>query len=111
MAASCPPLEGYAPSRSGPGLAWVVLALALAPALLAVWLVPGFVTQDGPAHLYNAHILVESLRADTPLERAYEVRWRPLPNWGGHLALAGLLAAGVPPWTADRLLTSATLVA
>ena len=108
MAASRPPLEELPWRRSG--LAWFVLALALTPALLAVWLVPGFVTQDGPAHLYNAHILVESFREGDSLGRAYEVRWRPLPNWGGHLILAGMLTAGVPAWTADRLLTSATLV-
>src|SRR4051794_37532554 len=29
--------------------------LALVPGLAAVWSVPWFVTQDGPAHLYNAH--------------------------------------------------------
>jgi len=92
----------------GPRDAIVILAM-LAPALAAIWLVPWFVTQDGLAHLYNAEILVDSLRGGPRFGRWYEVRWEPLPNWGGHLTLMGLLAL-VPPRTADRIMTSTTLV-
>lgn len=90
-------------------LGWLVLVLALSPPLAAVALVPGFVTQDGPAHLYNAHILRESLRNDSPYRDTYAVRWQPLPNWAGHLALVGLMSAGVPPRAADRFLMAGTL--
>ena len=34
--------------------------------LSAVWAVPWFVTQDGPAHVYNAQILAESFDAGSP---------------------------------------------
>lgn len=103
-------VDDPASARSRPhGLrdAAVVLAM-LAPALLAIWLVPWFVTQDGLAHLYNAEILVDSLRGGPTFGRWYEVRWEPLPNWGGHLTLMGLLAL-VPPRTADRIMTTITL--
>lgn len=87
------------------------LVLAVGPAVAAIWLVPGFVTQDGPAHLYNAQILASSLvGGDSPFDAAYEVRWSPLPNWAGHLALAGLMAAGASPWVADRIVMTTTLV-
>lgn len=86
----------------------VILAM-LAPALAAIWFVPWFVTQDGLAHLYNAEILVDSLRGGPRFGRWYEVRWEPLPNWGGHLTLMGLLAL-FPPRTADRIMTSIALV-
>lgn len=89
----------------------VVLLLALLPTALAIWIVPGFVTQDGPSHTYNAHILLESLRRgpDSPFAPAYEPRWRPLPNLGGHLGLMGLLAM-LPPRAADRAMTTFSLV-
>ena len=37
------------------------------------------------------------------------VQWQPLPNWVGHLALAGLLGV-VSPWSADRIMMSVTLL-
>ena len=83
--------------------------LALLPALSAVWLVPWFVTQDGPAHLYNAHIIARSADPESPFRPYYQVRWSPLPNWSGHLVLAGLVSS-LPPRSADRLMTSLTLV-
>jgi hypothetical protein len=90
-------------------LGLVVLALALLPALAAIWCVRGFLTQDGPAHLYSAQVLLDSLRPDSPYQAVYEVRWQPLPNWAGHLALMGLLAV-LPAWVAEKVLISATFV-
>lgn len=95
-----------APSRHAP---WLTLAACLTPALLAVWLVPGFVTQDGPTHLYNARILLASLRPGSPFEAVFHVRWQPLPNWSGHLATMALVAI-VPPRVAGRVIDSATMV-
>ncbi|WP_165073407.1 hypothetical protein [Paludisphaera rhizosphaerae] len=87
----------------------MLVLLMLAPTLAAIWTVPWFTTQDGLAHLYNATILVDSLRGGPVFGDSYEVRWDPLPNWGGHLTLIGLLAI-VPPRTADRIMTSLTLI-
>ncbi len=90
---------------------WGIFFLSLVPTVLAIWLVPGFVTQDGPAHLYNAHILNKSLLlgSQSPFYDAYQANWRLMPNWGGHLILMGLQSV-VSPRVADRLLTTMTLV-
>jgi hypothetical protein len=87
----------------------VLFVAALLPALGAIWATPWFITQDGPAHLYNAHIIARSGDPHSPFRGVYQVRWSPLPNWAGHLSLVALLSL-VPPRTADRLMTSLTLV-
>lgn len=87
---------------------WVFF-VSLLPALVAVWSTPWFVTQDGPAHLYNAQIITRSFDADSPFNAFYHVRWQPLPNWVGHLSLALLLRA-MPAREADRIMTTLTLV-
>lgn len=85
-----------------------IFLLALLPALGAIWATPWFVTQDGPAHLYNAQIITRSSDPDSTLSRYYRVRREPLPNWVGHLSLAALLRV-IPPRVADRLMTTVTL--
>jgi hypothetical protein len=109
-----PDRAGFAATATGTeahdaGWGWAVLALCLAPALAAIWCVPCFVTQDGPAHLYNAQILVWSFDPSSPFRDVFTVHWRPIPNWAGHLLLAGLVAL-LPAWVADRIITSLTLV-
>jgi hypothetical protein len=83
----------------------------LAPVVVAIWTLPWFVTQDGPAHVYNAQVLLDlTTRGEaSPFARVYEARFRPVPNWAGHLALMGAMTA-LPPRAADRLLMTATLV-
>ena len=102
--------QGHQPRPPGHGrLTWLALVVALGPAVAAVWWHPAFVTQDGPAHLYNAHNLAQSLDPASPFRDTFAVRWEPLPNWAGHLALAGLVAT-LPARMADRLMTTVTLV-
>ncbi len=101
---SSPPQE---PSAS-PRRAALAALLAVTPALMAIVLFEGFVTQDGPAHLYNAHVLARSFDPASPFQHVFEVRWEPLPNWAGHLALMGLVSAFTPR-LADRLMTATTL--
>ena len=86
-----------------------VLVAALAPAVAAVWTTGWFVTQDGPAHVYNAQVLAWSFDRNSPFRTVYTIQWQPIPNWAGHLALAGLVTA-CPAWVADRIMTSVTLV-
>lgn len=104
---------GPVSAETGPGWprwrGWIILAVALAPASAAIWAVPAFVTQDGPAHLYNAHILNESLGAESAFRDTFQVRWSPLPNWSGHILLMGLLAA-LDPRSADRMATTLPLI-
>jgi hypothetical protein len=90
----------------------VTLGIALAPALIAIWAVPWFITQDGPAHVYNAQILATSVggfEPGSPWRDVYAVRWQPIPNWAGPISLAGLVAC-MPAWLADKIMTSLTLV-
>ncbi len=88
---------------------WLVFGAALLPALAAIWSVPEFDTQDGPAHLYNAEIIARSFDPQSPFQGVYTVRWEPLPNWAGHVLTAALVAL-VPPETAERMVVSITLV-
>src|SRR3954471_24722592 len=87
---------------------WLQTGFLLFPVLLAIWIVPGFTTQDGPAHVYNAWILADSFSSHSSYDPYFEVRWQPLPNWAGHLALAALFQV-VSPRAADRILMSLTL--
>ena len=79
---------------------WGLIAFALfaVPALAAIWCVPYFTTQDGPLHLLNAHITVELFKQPAAFGHLYAMRWYPLPYWGGHLLLTGLLS-----FTSERI--------
>jgi len=92
-------------------LGWGLIALvfALAPALAAIIVVPEFTTQDGPAHLYNARILNASLETGSPFSGTFEIGWRPLPNWAGHL-MTMAMDRFLPPGIAARAMTALTLV-
>ena len=94
-----------ASSRSG----ILVLAAALVPILGAVWGVRWFVTEDGPAHLYNAHIIAKSLGPNSPFAAYYTVHWVALPNWTGHLVTAAVVSL-LPAWAAGSAITTLTLV-
>jgi hypothetical protein len=86
-----------------------VLVISLLPAVAAIWSVAWFVTQDSPAHVYNAEILARSFDSDSPFARTFSIRWQPIPNWVGHILLAGLVRV-IPAWAADRVMTTVTLV-
>lgn len=75
--------------------------------LVPVWAVEYLPTTDGPAHTYNAWIVRERGNAagNPQLGRYLEVDARPLPNWLGHAAMAGLMTA-VPPRVAEKILVS-----
>jgi len=50
-----------------------------------------FITGDGPAHLYNANLLLNIFDgADAPISTYFELNAFPVPNWTGHLVLAFL---------------------
>lgn len=93
-----------------PVAASALLAAALLPTLVALAALPGFITSDGPAHLYNAQIISDLLRGnDSPYRAVYQVRLALAPNWGQYLLLMGLMRM-VPPRAADHLATILTLV-
>lgn len=87
---------------------FVVLALLyIAP----VWSVHYLPTGDGPSHIYNAWILHGLLTGSAPpnIAHAYQIDWKPHPNWTGHLLMAAALTA-VPPLAAEKLLVTFILL-
>src|ERR1051325_10584723 len=96
---------------SPPARRWglTLFALLALPALAAIWLVPYFVTQDGPLHVLNAHITLELMKQHSAFSDLYTVHWSPLPYWAGHLFLTGLLSF-VSERIADRTLVTLTSV-
>jgi hypothetical protein len=70
----------------------VVFGLLALAVMTAIWCVPWFVSQDGPLHLYNAHIMIELLKSESPLQEIYTIRWTPLPYWGAHITLTALMS-------------------
>jgi hypothetical protein len=90
---------------------WALLTVGLlaAPILAAVWSHPWFVTQDGSIYLYNAHIILESLKPGNAFRDYYSVRWVPLPYWIVYVLLGGLMSV-FPDRIADHLIVSLTSV-
>lgn len=81
----------------------------LASTVALVWIFPVFPTQDGPAHLENARLLLELLRGNPQAERFFSLD-RFSPNWVAHLVLAPLLLI-VPAAIAEKIvLTIATVL-
>ncbi len=93
------------------GIGILVRLWPLVPSLLAIWTTSAFATQDGPAHLYNAAILLSQLQGDpNAFGAAFEVRWRPVPNWAGVVAGMALLSTW-PIALCERALATLSLVA
>ena len=77
------------------------------PVVIAIWGIPSFVTQDGPSHLYNAHLINELLRGYAPARDVYRLSWMPMPNLAGHWLLVALMQI-VSARTAGRLFMTFT---
>ena len=71
-----------------------------------------FPSQDGGAHIYNAHILATLAAGDGAGHYAdiYTLNFTALANWADHLLLA-LLTALFSPATAEKMLVSSYVVA
>jgi hypothetical protein len=104
-----PPRRG---SRGGPASGELTaLAMVVAVLLLPLVLCARFPTQDGPAHVENAAILIRHHDPGADhLRRYYTISDRLDPTWLGHLALAGLVAVA-PPRIADKLFVTGYVIA
>lgn len=78
--------------------------------LLPVWMLTPFPTVDGPAHLYNARLMLELWRGNPTVSEFYVLNPLLQPNVLGHVLLAGMMALGLPALLAEKLLLT-TLVA
>lgn len=82
------------------GFFFIILLLHCLPILL---LTP-FVTLDGPAHLYNAHLMFEVLFGKTNIIHSFfEFNTFPEPNWTGHFLLM-VLQAVLPILWAEKVI-------
>ncbi|HYI08257.1 MAG TPA: hypothetical protein VEK57_04230 [Thermoanaerobaculia bacterium] len=87
-------------------LTWLFVALSILH-IVPVWSAGLLPTGDGASHLYNAWIMKGLMAGDAPAQiaSAYEIDWRPHPNWSGHLILVALMTV-VPPLIAEKLFVS-----
>jgi hypothetical protein len=58
--------------------------------LMPIWAFKYFPLQDGPAHINNANIIREYHKRAL-FREYYVLNKEPVPNWFGHLILAGLM--------------------
>ncbi len=100
-------LQGNYLRRLAP-IDWGVIMLS-GFALLPIWTLDVFTTQDGPSHVYNAHALLGVLTGSEPYVSRYDVTLLPSPNWMGG-ALLALLGVALPLRVAERLVLSLSLV-
>ncbi|MCF8374351.1 MAG: hypothetical protein K9H64_22200 [Bacteroidales bacterium] len=78
--------------------------------LLPVLLCRFFPTVDGPAHLYNANLIVEMLKnPGSRLDQFFVFNSNLNPNWTGHLILSGLLFV-FPAWLSEKILVVSFLL-
>ncbi|MCE5272795.1 hypothetical protein LLH00_16065 [bacterium] len=96
--------EENAVSDTGWQWSGLIFAILLALHVISVWGVRFFPSQDGPAHLYNASVIVQYHRPEAIILRDYFVlHCGPQSNRGGHLLLAALLTF-LPPLAAEKVL-------
>jgi len=90
----------------------VAYAVTTGLALIPIWLPSVFPSQDGGAHIYNAHILASLATADDAAHYGdiYTLNFTALANWADHLLLA-VLTALFSPAIAEKLLVSGYVIA
>lgn len=87
-----------------------LFAILLAINVIPVFGVSYFMTGDGPAHLYNAHIIAQLLLKDAPaIADFFELRHALIPNLGGHTLLT-ILTVLVPAALAEKLVYGLCLI-
>jgi len=87
-------------SKFEPAYFYFFLALNLIPVLIFRY----FPTVDGPAHLYNANLIVELLgNPESILHNFYAFNKGINPNWTGHFFLCLFLAV-FPAYIAEKLI-------
>jgi len=76
------------------------ILIHLVPLLAVTW----FVTLDGPAHLYNANLIRNSITGSGDfISGWFDFNPDPEPNWTGHF-MQGVFLSFLPAWLAEKLL-------
>ncbi len=60
-----------------------------------------FTSMDGPAHLYNARLLLEIITGNEVIDQFYAINTVPIPNWTSHFLLT-LFTWALPAWLAEK---------
>jgi len=84
----------------------IVIIVLLVIHILPVWLFKYTCTQDGPAHVHNAHILkVYHNHENYVLREIHERNPTLFPNWTSHVVMAGLMYI-FPPLVCEKIFFS-----
>jgi|GEM_PF-385845 len=84
----------------------IVLIVLLVIHVLPTWLFKYTGTQDGPAHVHNAHVLkVYHTHENYVLREVYEHNPTLFPNWTSHVLMAGLMYI-FPPLICEKIFFS-----
>ena len=84
----------------------IVIIVLLVIHVLPVWLFKYTCTQDGPAHVHNAHILkVYHNHENYILREVHERNPTLFPNWTSHVLMAGLMYI-CPPLVCEKIFFS-----
>lgn len=84
----------------------IVVIVLLVIHILPVWLFKYACTQDGPAHVHNAHILkVYHNHENYILREVHERNPTLFPNWTSHVVMAGLMYI-FPPLICEKIFFS-----
>ncbi len=84
----------------------IVVIVLLVIHILPVWLFKYTATQDGPAHVHNAHVLkVYHNHENYILREVYERNPTLFPNWTSHVVMAGLMFI-FPPLICEKIFFS-----
>jgi len=87
----------------------LLLALILAH-LIPIWVFQYFPSQDGPAHIENARIILDYFGPDRAIFREYYIFNKHLePTWLGHFVLASLMYL-LPIFTAEKIFLSGYII-
>ncbi len=84
----------------------IVIIALLVVHVLPVWLFKYTCTQDGPAHVHNAHVLkVYHNHENYILREVYKRNPTLFPNWTSHVLIAGLMYI-FPPLVCEKIFFS-----
>jgi hypothetical protein len=78
--------------------------------IVPVWWYSGFITADGPCHVYNAGVYKDFITGNASFYKGfYTVNTDLEPNWFSHILLAGLMFL-FSPYVADKVLISVCIL-
>ena len=75
--------------------------------LIPLWSNNYFPSQDGPSHIYNAHLFLQLLNSDNwQVQQVYSLNIGWIPNSIAHIFFVGGLALNIPPLIIEKIFVS-----